>query len=69
MFVDPKYILDDLYSKDDGKAYGDKRVINIGLIKTMEEVVLPINKVMAFDEPESSNVFLEGTISHLHHIM
>jgi hypothetical protein len=35
----------------------------------MEEVVLPINKVMAFDEPESSNVFLEGTISHLHHIM
>ncbi len=69
MFVDPKYIPHDLVSKDDGEAYGDKRVIDIGLIKTMEEVVLPINKVMDFDELESSNILLEGTISHLHHIM
>jgi hypothetical protein len=69
MFVDPKYILDDLNYEDDGEAYGDKKVINIGLIETMGEVVLPINKVMAFDELESSNVLLEGTISHLHHIM
>jgi hypothetical protein len=69
MFVDPKYILNDLNSKDDGEAYGDKRVINIGLIETIGEVVLPINKVMAFDELESSNVLLEGTLFHLHHIM
>ncbi len=67
--MDPKYILDDLDSKDDGEAYGDKRVIDIGLIETMGEVLLPINKVMAFDELENSNVLLEGRIFHSHHIM
>jgi hypothetical protein len=35
----------------------------------MGEVSLPINKVMAFDELESSNVLLEGKIFHSHHIM
>ncbi len=69
MFVDPKFILDDLDYKDDGEVYGDKRVIDIGLIETMGEVLLPINKVMAFDELESSNVLLEGRIFHPHHIM
>ncbi len=33
-----------------------KKVIDIGLIGTMEEVVLPMDKVGAFDELESSSV-------------
>jgi hypothetical protein len=33
-----------------------KRVIDIGLIGTMEEVVFPMDKVGAFDELESSSV-------------
>ncbi len=69
MFVNPKYILNDLDSKDNGEANHDKGVIDIGLIGTMEEVVLPTNKVKAFDELESSNVPLEGTLVHLHHTM
>jgi hypothetical protein len=69
MFTDPRYIPDDLDSKDDGEANGDKRVIDIGLIGTMEEVVLPPNKVRAFNELESSSVPLEGTLVHLHHTM
>ncbi len=42
---------------------------NIGLIVTMEEVVLPTKEDKAFDELESSNVPLEGTLAHLHHTM
>jgi hypothetical protein len=42
---------------------------NIGLIVTMEEVVLPTREDKAFDELESSNVPLEGTLAHLHHTM
>ncbi len=44
------YISDDSYSKDDSEVNGDKGVINIGLIGTMEDVVLPTDKVRAFDE-------------------
>jgi hypothetical protein len=69
MFVDPKYILDDSDSENDGEANGDEGVIDIGLIGTMEEVVLPIDEVRAFDELESSSVPLEGTLIHLHHTM
>jgi hypothetical protein len=35
----------------------------------MEEVVLPIDEVRAFDELEISNLPLEGTLIHLHHTM
>jgi hypothetical protein len=45
MFVDPKYILDDSDSKDDGEVNGDEGVIDIGLIGTMEKVMFPTNKV------------------------
>jgi len=69
MFVDPKYILDDSDSKDDGEANGDEGVIDIGLIGTMEEVVLPTDEVRAFDELESSSVPVEGTLVRLHHTM
>jgi hypothetical protein len=65
MFVDPKYTLDDSNFKDDGEAYGDERVIDISLIETMEEVVLPTNEVRAFDEPKSSIVPLEGALTHI----
>jgi hypothetical protein len=44
MFVDPTNILNDSNFEVDGEANGDKRVINIGLIKTMEEVVLHMDK-------------------------
>jgi hypothetical protein len=67
MFVDPKYIPYDLESKEDGEVNGDKGVINIGLIGTMEEVVLPTDEVKAFDELESSSVHLEGALICLHH--
>ncbi len=69
MFADPKYILDDSNSKDDGEANGDERVIDNGLIGTMEKVVLPTNEVRAFDELESSSVLLERTLIRLHHTM
>jgi hypothetical protein len=69
MFGDPKYIPNDLDSKDGGEVNGDKGVIDSGLIGTMEEVVLPINKVKAFDELESSSVHLEGTLACLDHTM
>jgi hypothetical protein len=59
MFMDPKYIPNDSNSKDDGATFGDKGVTDIGLIGTMEEVVLPTNEVKAFDELESSSVPLE----------
>jgi len=42
--------LDNLYPEDDNEVNGDKGVIIIGLIRTMEEVVFPTNKVRAFDE-------------------
>jgi hypothetical protein len=45
MFVDPKDISDDSNFKVDGEANGDERVIDIGLIGTMEEVVLPMDKL------------------------
>jgi hypothetical protein len=67
MFVDPKYIPNDLNSKDDGEVNGDEGLINIGLIGTMEEVVFPTYKVKAFDELKSSSVHLEGAITCLHH--
>jgi hypothetical protein len=54
MFVDPKYISNDLDSKDDGEVNGDEKVIDIGLIGTMEEVLLPIDKIKVIDELESS---------------
>jgi hypothetical protein len=56
MFMNPKYISNDSDFEDDVEAYGDKRVIDIVLIRTMEEVVLPMDKVGAFDELESSSV-------------
>jgi len=54
--MNPKYISNDSDFEDDVEAYGDKRVIDIVLIRTMEEVVLPMDKVGAFDELESSSV-------------
>ncbi len=65
MFANPKYILNDSYSEDDGEANDDERIIDIGLIGTMEEVVLPMDKVKAFDELESSNALLEKTLVRL----
>jgi hypothetical protein len=44
MFVDPTNISDDLTFEVDSEANGDKRVIDIGLIGTMEEVVLHMDK-------------------------
>ncbi len=58
-----------LDSKDDGEVNGDKGVIDIGLIGTMEEFVFPIDEVKAFDELESSSVHLEGALACLHHTM
>jgi hypothetical protein len=69
MFVDPKYIIDDSYFKDDCEANGDKGVIDIGLIRTMEKVVLHTDKVKNFNELESSSFPLEGTLVRLHHTM
>ncbi len=69
MFMNRKYISNDLDSEDDGEDNGDKGVIAIGLIGTMEEVVLPTDKVRAFDELESLSVPLERTLVHLHHTM
>jgi len=69
MFVNPKYISDDSNFKDDREAYGDEKVIDISLIEIMEEVVLPTNELMAFDELESSIVPLEEALTHLHHTM
>jgi hypothetical protein len=69
MFVDPQYISDDSNFKDDGETYGAKRVIDISLIETMEEIMLPMNEVKAFDELESSIGPLERTLTHLHHTM
>jgi len=69
MFMDPKCILDDSDSKDDGEVFGDKGVIDIGLIGTMEEVVFPTDEVKAFDELESSSVPLEWILVRLHHTM
>jgi hypothetical protein len=65
IFANPKYILNDSNSKDDGEVNDDERVIDIGLIRTMEKVVLPMDEIRAFDELESSNVALEGTLVHL----
>ncbi len=67
MFVDPKYIPDGLDFEDDSEANGEERVIDIGLIGTMEEVVLPMDEVKAFDELENSSVPFEVTLVHLHH--
>jgi len=67
MFVDPKYIPNDLDSKDDGEVNGDEGVIDIGLIKTMEEVVLPIDEVKAFDELQSLCSFGKSTSSFTSH--
>jgi hypothetical protein len=69
MLTNPKYILDDLDFKDDCETNGDKRIIDIGLIRTMEKVVLHMDKVKAFNELESSNFPFEGTLVHLHHTM
>ncbi len=69
MFMDPKYIPNDSNSKDDDEAFGDKGVIDIGLIGTMEEVVIPTNEVKTSNELESSSVPLEGTLACLHHTM
>jgi hypothetical protein len=44
-FANPKDILDGSNFKVDGEANGDERVIDIGLIGTMEEVVLPMDKL------------------------
>jgi hypothetical protein len=55
MLVNPKYILNDSDFEDDVEIYGDQRVIDIGLIGTMEELVLSMDKVEAFDELESSS--------------
>jgi hypothetical protein len=44
MFAKAKDILDDLNFKVDGETNGDERVIDIGLIGTMEEVVFPMDK-------------------------
>jgi len=55
-----------LDSKDDGEVNSDEGVVDIGLIRTMEEVVLPIDEVKAFDELESSSVHLKGTLACLH---
>jgi hypothetical protein len=52
----PQYILNDSDFEDDGEVNGDEGVIDIGLIGTMEEVVLPTNEVKAFDDLESLNV-------------
>ncbi len=44
--------------------------INIDLNGTLDqEVVLPMARVGAFIELESSNVLLEGALIHLHHTM
>jgi hypothetical protein len=69
MFSNPKYIPNDSDSKDDGEVNGDEGIINIGLIRTMEEVVFPTDEVKAFDDLESSSVPLEGALVHLHHTM
>jgi len=42
---------------------------NIGLIGTMEEVVLPTKENKAFDELESSMFLWRETLAHLHHTM
>jgi len=44
MFVDATNISDDSTFEVDSEANGDKRVIDIGLIGTMEEVVLHMDK-------------------------
>jgi len=44
MFVDPTNISADSNFEANGEANSDKRVIDIGLIGTMEEVVLPMDK-------------------------
>jgi hypothetical protein len=46
-----------------------KKVIDIGLIGTMEEVVLPTKENKAFDELESSMFLWRETLAHLHHTM
>jgi hypothetical protein len=69
MFMNPKYISNDSNSKDDGEVNGDEGVIDIGLIGTMEEVVLPTYKVRIFDDLESSSGPLEGALVRLHHTM
>jgi hypothetical protein len=43
--------------------------IDINLIGTLEEVELPSDGVEAFNELESSNVLLEGALTHLHDTM
>ncbi len=44
MFAEPKDILDDSNFKVDGETNGDERVIDIGLIGTMEQVLFLMDK-------------------------
>jgi hypothetical protein len=69
MFADPKYILDDSNFKDDREANGDKGVIDIGLIRTIEKIVLHTDEIKAFNELENSSFPLEGALVCLHHTM
>jgi hypothetical protein len=62
MFTNPKYIMDDSNFLNDGETYDNKRAIDIDLIGTLEEVVLPMDGVGVFNELEISNVLLEGAL-------
>jgi hypothetical protein len=49
IFGNPKYIPNDSNFEDNGEVNDDEKVIDIGLIGTMEKVVLPMDKIRAFD--------------------
>jgi len=69
LFVNHKHILDGLDFKDDGEIDGDEKVINIDLIKTMDEVVHPIDKVGGFEKQRNSIAHLEEALVCLNHTM
>lgn len=54
--------MDDSNFLNDGETYDNKRAIDIDLIGTLEEVVLPMDGVGVFNELEISNVLLEGAL-------
>jgi hypothetical protein len=64
MFVDHKHILDGSNFKDDGE-----KVINIYLIKTMDEVVHPTNNIGGFEKQRNSIAPLEEALVCLNHTM
>jgi hypothetical protein len=69
MFVDHKHVLDGSNFKDDGEVDGDEKVINIDLIKTMDVIVHPTNKVGGFAKQINSIAPLEEALVCLNHTM